>query len=251
MGIPPIYISNEVNKVKHYLKLQMSQIPEDRLVSFMQGELKNTQHSEVHRSIRTVFKFLKWKSGQYPDSVNSTDKEMITSSKLEDFFNLSTDTCKYTKATINRYTEHLWKKSIQNELQMEGYSAIPEPKCLPLQINASANRKVEVATMSLLYPNNLLNNSLHRIDAEKFQSPLCHCGSEVQSAHHILFRCALVDDTDKAQAYSLLEKIVGEDEAREDSHVTLLNASRCREFMSKVSDIIEQQIEHLHTSVEL
>ena len=54
LGLPPINIVNELNKIKHYLKLNMTQIPEDRLRGFIIEELQNSQ-STVHHTVRQVF----------------------------------------------------------------------------------------------------------------------------------------------------------------------------------------------------
>ena len=102
-----------------------------------------------------------------------------------------------------------------------------------------------------MYPNNLLNGFLYGLNNEKFPSPLCKCGEEIQTVKHILFQCNLVEDTLKAEAYNLLVQTVGEAEAAMDSTVTLLNASRDEKFMDKLIQIIQSQLENLHTSIEI
>ena len=251
LGIPPLHITIEMNRIKHYLKLQMSQIPGDKLKDFVQEELVNGQHSVVHRSIKKVMGFLKWKVSIYPDSVSAEDKVKIESGKLEELFNLSPATCKYTKNIIDKYTENQWQKSLINEFQLEGYTNIPRPKCSPLPIDSTVSREVEVLTMSLMYPNNLLNSSLHHINSDKFPSSLCSCGEDVQTAKHLLLQCKLVEDALKAEAHDLLVKSLGEEEASMDCSITILNASRNKKFLEVVHQIINSQIDTLHVNVEI
>ena len=106
-------------------------------------------------------------------------------------------------------------------------------------------------TMSLMYPNNLLNNFLHRVNNEKFPSPLCSCGEEIQTAKHVLFHCCLVEDTLKAEAYNLLVDIAGEECAMVDCNIALLNASRNKKFLELINQIICVQKNILHTNIEL
>ena len=251
LGIPPIHVTNEMNKIKHFLKIQLSQIPEDRLVQFISEELHNSHHGEVHHSVKTVFKFLKWKLSEYPKSIASQDIDTITSSKIENFFSLSVKTCKYTKTISNKYVEYLWQNSIRYELQMEGHNNIPKPSCLPFPLSSEIPREIEVKVMSLFYQNNLLNSSLNRINPLKFPSPLCVCETECQSGHHILFRCPFLEDEIKTDTYNLLVKIVGENQAATENPVTLLNASRNKEFISKICKIVILQSKYLHTTIEL
>ena len=251
LGLPPLHITTDMNRVKHYLKLQMSQIAEDRLKDFIQYELVNGNHSEIHRSIRQVLTFLKWKGINYPGSISIEDNLKIENGQLEDFTTLSPTTCKYTKDAINKFIELQWQKSILNEFQLEGYTNIPRPKCIPLPISTTVSREVEVLTMSFMYPNNLLNSFLYRFNKQKFPSPLCSCGEEIQTTKHVLFQCPAVEDTLKDEAYNLMVQILGETEAAIDSSVTLLNASRNKQFMDKIHNIIICQIDNLHTSIEL
>ena len=251
LGIPPLHITLEMNRVKHYLKLQMSQIPEDRLKDFIRIELACEQASDVHRSIKQVLAFLKWKSRFYPGSVNEEDKLKIESGKIEEFLNLSPETCKYTKAIVNKFIEHKWQKCIQNEFQLEGFANAPRPKCSPLPISTTASRDLEVLTMSMMYPNNLLNSFLHRVNNEKFPSPFCSCGEEIQTAQHVLFQCNLVEDTLKSEAYNILVQTVGEEEAAMDCSIPIINASRNKRFLDIANQILENQINNLNTNIEI
>ena len=100
---------------------------------------------------------------------------------------------------IQQFTELLWQESIQNLLMTEGWSEIPRVSCNPLPIPHGVSREVEVLVMSLMYKNNLLNSFLFRVD-RAVSSPLCICGSEEQTALHLLSSCDLVDLDLKYQA---------------------------------------------------
>ena len=62
----------------------------------------------------------------------------------EKFCELSSSACKYSKDMIQKYTEHLWRESLRNELQAEGHTYLPNPKCDPLQLPRDLTRQEEV-----------------------------------------------------------------------------------------------------------
>ena len=250
LGLPPIHIVNKINKIKHYLKINMTNLPEDRLRDLIKIEIENNPTSETSHSIREVFKFLNWKIKNYPDSVNNQDKDIINNNMIQNFFSISPEVCKYSKAIITKYTEFLWKKTLQNELQLEGYSVIPEPKCTQIETGNNLNRDEEVLLMSMLYPNNILNSSLNTINKDKFPSPLCYCGEAMQTAHHVLFSCSKIEETKRAEAFYSLQEIVG-DEASIESHLVLLKARNNKRFMSKISEIIKSHSKSLNTDIIL
>ena len=104
--------------------------------------------------------------------------------------------------------------------------------------------------MSLLYENNLLNDFLHRINPVDFASPMCRCETDRETAHHILFHCPLVDADIRKDALNKFKEICG-DSAYCNSYISLLNASRNREFMAKIAQILGHQIRNnLRTSRE-
>ena len=251
LGLPPINIVNEINKVKHYLKVNMTKLPEDRLRDLIQREIENNPRSQVYHSIRLVFKYLKWKLHNYPDSVDDSDTDIIDSGNIEEFFNISPETCKYTKGNIVKYTEYMWKRSVQNELQQEGYSGIPEPKCSSMPTSIGLKRQEEVMVMSMFYPNNTLNSFLHTINSEKFPTPICHCGESSQTAHHVLFNCSTVDEALRLEAYSLLQQVVGDQEAEIENHLVLMKARNSKTLMNVISEIVIQQMNHLNVNIDL
>ena len=140
---------------------------------------------------------------------------------------------------------------MHNEFLLEGHSILPNPTMKPLPISRETSREVEVLAMSVLYGNNLLNNFLHRFNSEQFPSPLCECGTEEQTAHHILFRCPFVNSDLRVQAFSTLKEAVGRDLAELDSPITLLNASRHQNFIQQVVEIVQSIQDKLHTQIEL
>ena len=104
--------------------------------------------------------------------------------------------------------------------------------------------------MSLFYPNNILNSSLHRINKDKFPTPMCHCGEAIQTAHHVLFMCRYVEETLRTEAFHLLQEIVG-NEAGIENHLVLLKARNEQRFMTKIKEIIRIQSNYLKVDVIL
>ena len=250
LGLPPLNIVNEVNKIKHYLKINMTRLPEDKLRELIKSEILQDTGNSVTHSIRQVFKYLKWKLINYPRTIQEADIDIIENGRVEEFFSISLNTCKYTKDIMTKYTEYVWKKSLKNQLQNEGYNVVLDPKCSPIPIPAS-NREEEVMICSMFYPNNILNSSLHNINSEKFPNPFCKCGNGHQTAYHILFYCKLVNQQLKDEAMCILKSIVGETEFSLENSLILLKASQNEKFMKVISEIIKQQMHHLRTSVIL
>ena len=252
LGLPPINIVNEINKVKHYLKVHMTQIPEDRLRDLIESELQNNnQGSAVCYSIRQVFKFLKWKLQNYPESISEGDENIIDSRSLEGFFKISPGSCKYTKAIVVKYTEFLWKNSLRNELQQDGHCVIPEPQCKPIPLPPGLLREEEVIIMSMMYPNNTLNYFLHSINQDKFPSPKCDCGDSNQTAHHVLFDCGYIDESMKLEAKNLVQQVVGQADAAIESSLVLIKACQNKEVMYIISEIVKRQATHIKTTIDL
>ena len=250
LGLPPLSIVNEINKMKHLLKINMSQLPEDKLRQLLQTELQNNPDATVSYSIRQVFKFLKWKLTNYPKSIRTEDVNVIENGQLENFFDISPESCKYTKLVIIKYTEHLWKRTFQNQLQLEGHNYTLDPKCSPIQI-PKLSREEEVLLISMFYPNNLLNASLHNVNPDKFPNPICTCGEEHQTAFHVLFSCSNVPQQKRDEAAYLLETIVGEVEFATQHIIALLKAIQNKKFILTINEIVKQQMPHLRTSAIL
>ena len=92
----------------------MTNLPEDRLRDLIETELQTNPRSAACHSIKQVFRYLKWKLHNYPERVMDSDIAIIDSGSIEDFFKISSETCKYTKDNIIKYTEYIWHKSVQN-----------------------------------------------------------------------------------------------------------------------------------------
>ena len=230
----------------------MTQIPEDRLRDLIESELQNNnQGSAVCYSIRQVFKFLKWKLQNYPESISEGDENIIDSRSLEGFFKISPGSCKYTKAIVVKYTEFLWKNSLRNELQQDGHCVIPEPQCKPIPLPPGLLREEEVIIMSMMYPNNTLNYFLHSINQDKFPSPKCDCGDSNQTAHHVLFNCGYIDESMKLEAKNLVQQVVGQADAAIESSLVLIKACQNKEVMYIISEIVKRQATHIKTTIDL
>ena len=229
LGLAPLQIVNTINRIKHHLKLNIRKLEEDRLKEFILSCLNdadNKMPAELYTSLRKVFKYLKWKVQCYPDTFNLEDVEIITATKMENFFDLSTKACKYTKSMMQKYTEHMWTESLKFEMQAEGHTYHPKPKCEPLPIPKQINRHQEVQIMSLFYENNLLNGFLHRFNSQKFPNPLCHCGEEEQTNYHIAVGCSLLNNMNNTELIYQLKIVLGEKEVVPDNYFLLLNASK-------------------------
>ena len=251
LGLPPIQIVNEVNKVKHFLKIIMTQIPEDRLCELLKTQLQGNTITSTTHSARQIFKFLNWKLQNFPKTIAEGDDAVIKNHSLDELFSINPCTCKYTKEIMRRYTEHLWKASLQNELQLDGYNIIPDPKCCMIPVPPGTKREEEVLILSMFYPNNTLNNFLHSTNSEKFPNPFCKCGEYHQTAHHILFHCRNTDPNIRIELFDTLKKIVGEAEAEIESSLVLLKASKNAVFIEKAAKVINQQMQNLNKDIYL
>ena len=103
----------------------------------------------------------------------------------------------------------------------------------------------------MFYPNNTLNSFLHTINSEIFPTPICHCGESSQTAHHVLFNCSTVDEALRLEAYSLLQQVVGDQEAEIENHLVLMKARNSKTLMNVISEIVIQQMNHLNVNIDL
>ena len=247
LGLPPILIQNKINRIKHYLKLNMNKETGDRVVQYLnQGNLEKPL--EVKLAVRDTMKFIKWKIDNYPEHFKESDQRIINHRNNSDFFQLSVKACSYNKTIMNKYTELLWQESIRNQYQQKGESFIPTPSCKPLVIPRQTSRKTEVMIMSLMYKNNLLNEFL--FNQNIVESNLCpNCEEEAQTADHLLFRCSSVPEQYREQAYASLREYTGVDNPEAAGPGALIMASRYPQFIQASIDIVESQ--SLRTSIEL
>ena len=165
LGLPPLEIQTKINRIKHFLKLNIHPSPDD----LYKQTIKNSYDPHckspplLHNSLKEVFQFLDWKLEHFPLQFSDSDKNIISSSAFDRFGELSVKSCSYTPTIINRYTENLWSNSLKNKYQFEGYSRFPNPKCSPVPIPQGIPRDLEVKMLNFLYKHNITNSFLYTI----------------------------------------------------------------------------------------
>ena len=249
IGIPPLLVLNKINKIKHYLKLNINDKSHDRLTQLIKKSASSTKPLvEISVALKETFQFLQWKMQNYPRNIQANDAEIINTNSMELFFNISPEACAYSKNMMTAYTEYLWKKVVDNVYLGNGYSVIPSPSCKPLAVPSDTTRKTEVLMMSCLYDNNLMNNFLYQRDLNN--TPMCpHCDVEVQTPYHAVVECEGIDQQYRDCVKQALASALGEESASIETTVTLLNASRCHEFMEACKDILENY--NFRTDIEI
>ena len=253
LGLPPPETVNTVNQIKHYLKLNIRKIDEDKLKEHILRYLTDEYKMPVELKVclRNVFKYLKWKINQYPQTFNQADASIVNNSRMDCFFNLSSKSCKYTKSMMTKYTEHLWSQKLVFEAQVEGYACHPKPSCKPLQIENSLSRSGEVQLMSLFYENNLLNGFVNKYDEQKFPNPYCYCGEDIQTNFHILMECPQINEANRRELKNELYSIISEDEVNPDNPFLFLNVSRYPKVMKIILKILKTHENRLREDIIL
>ena len=196
LGVLPIHISNRLNSIKHFLKLNINNEEishSDPLKEFLSSHLRQNNYSLTTKRVKEVFQFLSWKIKNHPKGFTSQDTHIIDTWDLQRFTNLSPKCCSYSKVIMKTYAELMWQSTINSQFQAEGFSKAPIVSTVKLKFCLNTSRKFETLMLSMFYPNNLLNAFLHRYNPQKFNTPLCNCSNEEQNAYHILFNCHLVD----------------------------------------------------------
>ena len=252
LGLAPLQTVNQVNLIKHYLKMNIRKTSDDRLKEFIISCLNTVGRTpvELGSALRKVFKYLKWKLVRYPNTFEEEDIQIITQTNINQFFQLSSRACRYTKDIMRQYTEHIWSESTRNQLQTEGYTYLIKPSCSALPISKQVTRRQEVQVMSLFYENNLFNSFLHRYDRQRFPSPLCHCDTEVQTSYHVAVTCSNLSDIHKLELQEQLKTTLGDDDAPENTF-SLLNASRSPTVINLLVKSIDAQQDYLRSEIEL
>ena len=160
LGVPPIQIMRRVIAIKHYLKA-LSDV-DDIHFQFISNQIQES-NPIVLSHLRDVQKFLNWKAENFEDEIEPRDTLVLSYRNLDHLPELSLKTLKYTKGMMQNFTELLWQDSLDNRLQMEGWSSTPTVSCNPLPIPMGVSREEEVLVMSLMYKNNLLNSFLYDV----------------------------------------------------------------------------------------
>jgi hypothetical protein len=250
LGVPPLQVAKRIITTKHYLKVFSD--PPDIHLEFIIAEIKHG-NVIIDCHLRDVFRFLQWKLDKYPTVFTTIDEVIIRNQSPEQLHLLTVRACTYTKTTMRLFTEALWQESLNNQLQMEGWSKTPTVSTLPLKMPPSTSREEEVLVMSLFYKNNLLNSFLYRTERKLCPSPVCLCGEEEQTAFHLLCNCTLIDiEIREKLVYHLTlgNDAVSMDELEAD-HVSLLNCSRDVKFIELCREVIMTDGLNLRTKIRL
>ena len=238
LGVPPLPIQTKVNSIKHLLKLNIKPIGSDKYRDFIQTSYNEVDKSPLclYNKLKITFDFLAWKLNAYPSHFSDQDALVIHGKWMGQFFSLQEKACSYNKQIINRYTDEvLWKSSLNNQYQVEGYPFSPTPSSNVLPVPKNTSRKTEVLLMSIFHKNNLLKQSLYRIG--KVNSPVCTlCGLEEETAEHLLFNCTTVPEDLRARSQQCYNKVV---HTPMDYPTGFLAASRNIEFILSCVEILK------------
>ena len=249
VGVPPMTITNRINTTKHFLKLNICSIRHDAYKEFLQGYTQTSTYGHLITKIKEVFIFLKWKMENYRDSIlDEVDKTIVQASDISSFVNLSAVTCGYTKEMMDSYTVHIWQESINREYQADGFPNGPKVSVAKLVFSPSISRTVETVTLSLFYPNNLLNAFLHRFDNSRYTSPLCACKTADQDGWHILMECPLLNRIKQAKIKSM---IISNNHHGAEFEVTHLLVSwlRTPSLLTLAAELTEEALGYLRTEI--
>ena len=244
LGIPPIPIQTKVNSIKHYLKINNTPVQNDAYKEFLSSTYNpNTLEPRIiHSKLREVFLFLNWKLKHHPTHFTSEDINIVRTKQYSKFNQLSAKVCTYSQNMMQLYIEReLWGSSLKYQFQSDGYQVSPTPSCDLLPLPNNTTRKQEVQFMSLLYKNNLLNQSLWNLS--KVPSPLCpHCNQEEETADHLLFSCNGVEEqlrTEAKHTYRMALKLSNGDMEPE-PYIGILNATRDINFVKCCLAIVRE-----------
>ena len=250
VGVPSIEITNTVHTVKHFLKLNLFNIVKDPYKAFVRNHLEETSYSGLISKIKETFSFLRWKVLQDPGSFNENDLTIIEYSQLSKFTDISTEACSYTKVLMDKYTVCIWQDSIDREFQHDGFPSGPIVSTEKIKFPCKTSRKVETLTLSLFYPNNLLNAFLHHYNRTRFASPLCLCGRREQDNWHILTECPLIDSTRRTEIRSIIERTSYHGEDFEKSHL-LVSWIREPQFLQLATEIACEAMKFVYTEITI
>ena len=183
LGTPPIEILNNMNVIKHFLKIIMvaKQHPEDNSNDCLFMHIKSLCFSEsipsaLYRQLKLSYEFLNWKFKCTPEQFTAADKQIISELEYSSYHLVSAKSCTYTKQMFKQFLKICWQKSIINYFTAEGYHQLPKAVMDPLAFPVGTTKETEVLVMSLFYNNNLLNGLFHRLYPTIYKSPLCDCG---------------------------------------------------------------------------
>ena len=232
LGLPPLELQTKINRIKHFLKLNILKTPGDLYLQTITDIYNPADKSPsiLHSSLKDVFQFLNWKFKQHPEHFSDSDKIILQSSNYSNFGNLSSKSCSYTPSVIKNYTEKLWSASLNNQYQNQGYARAPNPKCSVIPIPQGTPRDLEVKLLNLFYKNNITNSFLYSIG--KAPSPICpSCQTSEDTISHILLDCPNINEVDKTKIQSFINPDQQVDE------IATLNLSRNSDFIKTMINI--------------
>lgn len=238
LGIPPITIQTGINRIKHFLKLNIKKMPEDNMRKYVSAcaDMKISQPVELKNAMKEVFKFLKWKLSVKPGDFSEEDERVVNRTEENHYFELSSKSCSYTKSLIKKYTEKIWYDKLTNQGLSEGDAHIPRPSCTKLPVPQNTPRQDEVLLMSMFYPQNLLDSFTYR-HTYGTESPLCpRCNREEQTPFHVIYECN--NHTDEIQ--KIITDIVDHNEVQQGDSTTLLNCSRSEKFLKTCLKVLSE-----------
>ena len=160
--------------------------------------------------------------------------------------------CEVCCRSIHLYTVHLWQDIATNEYLIDGRSTIPTVLCDVLNFKYTS-RKMETLSLSLLYPNNLLNSFLFTQFPSCCNTPLCGCGSGVQSLFHVVFECNCSENSHNTinQLIVTCENVIDRNMLTEDLSVMLLNLSRSADFFLLLISRVTECLPYLKHSISI
>ena len=253
LGLPPILLLNEINKVKHYLKLNIKKTKWDKLVD----DIKDfrSESAILKSELSPVFKFLQWKVNLYPNLFSEVDKSIISSKDISKYTELSGKSCNYSKMIMKKYTESVWQTKINNQYMDEGYGNVPLVNCEKLPIPRHTSREIETILISHFYENNLMNGFLYSTRQRGINTPLCLCTAGIQTPYHSLVECGLVSEDVKQELKASIEKFFNKAGISNSNsvhdHITLLNTSRNRVILELMLKAIQCNKHRFRTKIIL
>ena len=253
LGVLPIQVSNKLNSIKHFLKLNILEEGSDcsdPLKNFIVNHLRQNNYSLITGRIKDVFQFLAWKIKHNSLCFTPQDTQIIGNWDLHRFADLSPRCCRYTKGLMKTYSEVIWQSTINCQFQSEGLAEAPVVSTTKLKIPLNTTRTFETLLLSLFYPNNLMNEFLHRYNPTQFVTPLCRCSYGEQNSLHILFYCRLVDENHRRKMHQFVTNHLSI-MASSLNYCSFISLSRETEFFHICQEIINDAIKFLKLEIIL
>ena len=99
LGLPPLELFNEVNTIKHFMKLNIKESDNDPLCDSMLSLFEFSAHScsILQSHLSSAFKFLHLNLRHHAVSFTTVDSHIVLSNDFMRFTELSSDCCSYTK----------------------------------------------------------------------------------------------------------------------------------------------------------